>query len=359
MEFTAVLSEWNDNYTYLDVFVESKCLEEVAQIFKNNRIKYVKVIDDYQQWIDQENSVPEEDETYDGHTLTWHRYHRLADINSFLEYAANTFPSICTIIDIGISVEGNPLRLLKISNGALENKAVWIEGGIHAREWLSPATTTYIINHLIHNWDNEAMSIQNINWHILPIVNPDGYEFSHTHDRLWQKNRSKNTVCFGTDLNHNFGYSWGGEDSSPNPCSEVYEGLSPFSEPETASIENYFLNIESSAQWKAFLTFHSYGQYIVYQADDPSDNEDLLYVGYKMAEALSTQGVHYTVVPSFNESGSSHAWSKRIIGIKYTYTIELRDTGERAFAPSADSIVPSGEDGVAIIRTIADVVDAL
>ena len=26
-------------------------------------------------------------------------------------------------------------------------------------------------------------------WHIIPLANPDGYQFSRTSDRMWRKNR--------------------------------------------------------------------------------------------------------------------------------------------------------------------------
>lgn len=67
----------------------------------------------------------------------------------------------------------------RISNGNAKNKAIWIDGGIHAREWISPASVTYIINDLVENWDEQPQHIRNINWYILPVHNPDGYEYTH------------------------------------------------------------------------------------------------------------------------------------------------------------------------------------
>ncbi|KAJ8927854.1 hypothetical protein NQ314_019656 [Rhamnusium bicolor] len=95
--------------------------------------------------------------------------------------------------------------VLKISNGNAENKAVWVDGGIHAREWISPATVTYIINQFVSNFESEPKYIQNIDWYIAPLLNPDGYEYTHTIDRLWRKNRARSGQCAGTDLNRNFG----------------------------------------------------------------------------------------------------------------------------------------------------------
>lgn len=41
--------------------------------------------------------------------------------------------------------------------------------------------------------------------YFLPVVNPDGYEYTHTIDRLWRKNRKGSGTCSGVDLNRNFG----------------------------------------------------------------------------------------------------------------------------------------------------------
>ena len=37
-------------------------------------------------------------------------------------------------------------------------------------------------------------------------MNPDGYQYSHTEDRMWRKNRSSNNghFCKGVDLNRQF-----------------------------------------------------------------------------------------------------------------------------------------------------------
>jgi murein tripeptide amidase MpaA len=81
--------------------------------------------------------------------------------------------------------------------------------------------------------------VGSVDWYILPVVNPDGYEYSHRTDRLWRKNRRGSGRCAGTDLNRNFGYKWGGAGSSQVPCKEIFAGSHPFSEPETAALSNF------------------------------------------------------------------------------------------------------------------------
>lgn len=94
---------------------------------------------------------------------------------------------------------------------------------------------TYIIDYLVENSENLETD-----YYILPVVNPDGYEYSFVTDRLWRKNRRKGVICAGTDLNRNFGYHWGKKGTSKNMCAETYPGKNAFSEPETEAIRNFF-----------------------------------------------------------------------------------------------------------------------
>ena len=64
-----------------------------------------------------------------------------------------------------------------------------IDCGIHAREWVSPATCVYTINQLISDFrsnDTKTLAIfAKYEIHIMPLFNPDGYEYSITTTRLW------------------------------------------------------------------------------------------------------------------------------------------------------------------------------
>ena len=65
--------------------------------------------------------------------MTWTRYHSLNDIYSFLDYLEDNYDFVSTD-SIGKSSEGTEMRIAKVCKGGCGNKkAVWIDGGIHAR----------------------------------------------------------------------------------------------------------------------------------------------------------------------------------------------------------------------------------
>jgi len=69
---------------------------------------------------------------------------------------------------------------------------------------------TYIIRELVEK--NATEYLDNINIHITPCANPDGYEYTTTLDRFWRKNRSNTSVpgCIGVDLNRNWDFKYNG-----------------------------------------------------------------------------------------------------------------------------------------------------
>ena len=126
------------------------------------------------------------------------------------------------------------------------NVNINIPSGIHAREWIAPASVTYIIRELVENRSKLPKELLDLDFYILPVFNPDGYEYSHTNDRMWRKNRSGNGRCLGADINRNFDFKFGGRGTSGDPCSEIYRGKSASSELETQSLMKFTLGLKGS-----------------------------------------------------------------------------------------------------------------
>ena len=68
-------------------------------------------------------------------------------------------------------------------------------------EWIGPAAITWMMHELIENDAEHSDLTENLDWFFLPVVNPDGYAYTQSNDRMWRKTRyihlSKNMEnCF-------------------------------------------------------------------------------------------------------------------------------------------------------------------
>lgn len=65
-----------------------------------------------------------------------------------------------------------------------KNPIIFIESTIHAREWITAATATYLLNELLTSNDPGIREMSNnYDWVFVPVVNVDGYVYSHT--KVW------------------------------------------------------------------------------------------------------------------------------------------------------------------------------
>ncbi len=57
----------------------------------------------------------------------------------------STYSAYVTVLNLGKSYENRSLTVMKISVPSMNaKKAIWLDGGIHAREWITVATVVYI-----------------------------------------------------------------------------------------------------------------------------------------------------------------------------------------------------------------------
>lgn len=201
---------------------------------------------------------------------------------------------------VGKSFEGRDIKTVTITNGDGRAKnSIFIDAGIHAREWIAPATALYVINQLVDPQSNYSKLLSELDFVIQPVVNPDGYDFTFNRYRLWRKTRSIDGInCIGVDANRNYDFHWHEVGSSSNSCSEVYHGPSAFSEVESQVSRNILQEIKANC--KFFLSLHSYGNYLLYPwgfsndlPDNVKENEAVAQAGYQAMKKAT--GVDYTV----------------------------------------------------------------
>jgi murein tripeptide amidase MpaA len=113
--------------------------------------------------------------------LDWTSYWTYEEVNQWMDSLIAQYPSSVSNINYGKSFENRDLRGIKVNIGGGDKKAVVFEATMHAREWISTATTTWMVNELLTSNDPEVQELARAyEWVILPVTNPDGYGLSLT-----------------------------------------------------------------------------------------------------------------------------------------------------------------------------------
>uniref|UniRef100_A0A8C3V2P4 Carboxypeptidase B1 n=1 Tax=Catharus ustulatus TaxID=91951 RepID=A0A8C3V2P4_CATUS len=268
-------------------------------------------------------------------------------------------PDLVSRSVIGNTYEGRPMYLLKVSN----KKAIFMDCGFHAREWISPAFCQWFVKETYGKDTTITTLLDKLDFYVLPVVNIDGYVYTWTNDRMWRKTRSKNagSICYGTDPNRNFDAGWS-LGASKSPCASTYCGSAPESEKETKALADFIR--ENLSTIKAYLTIHSYSQLLLfpysYTYSLPSNYKELV----SLSSAASTQlaslyNTKYTYGPGaetiYPAAGGSDDWAYDQ-GIKYSFTFELRDTGRYGFLLPESQIKPTCEETLLAVKYIANYV---
>nr|CAD7268069.1 unnamed protein product [Timema shepardi] len=109
------------------------------------------------------------------------QYYRYDWIQSYLRKLEKKYRKLVRVESIGKTYEGRDILVIQISTDrSARRPIVLIDAGIHAREWIAPSMALYIINRLVENQDDTEELAAKVDWHIIPVINPDGYEYTHT-----------------------------------------------------------------------------------------------------------------------------------------------------------------------------------
>jgi hypothetical protein len=287
--------------------------------------------------------------------ITINQYHTLDDILSYMNSVVSTYPGIASIVNIGMSYQNRALTAIKIGKPGSNKPAVWIDGGIHAREWITTATVVYIINELTTKQTQYANYLNNIDVYLMPVVNSDGYSYTWTNDRMWRKTRSgPRQGCYGVDPNRNWDFKWGVAGSSNNPCSETYDGPSPFSEIEPKKVADFLM--ANKANMKAYFNLHSYSEDWMYpfgwqDHTYPSDVDKLRAISQMAVAAIKAVNGETFKYGSITDivypaSGSTIDYTNAVLGIDYSFGMELRpdENSSNGFVLPADQIIPGASE---------------
>jgi hypothetical protein len=163
---------------------------------------------------------------------------------------------------IGASGEGRPILAVKVGSAADASSRpnVLFMGTHHAREWVSTEVAMMLIRWLA---DSAPALLATRDIWVIPVENPDGYQYTFTTDRYWRKNRRPNgDGTFGVDLNRNYPAFWGYDDagSSGVTATETYRGPAPASEPEVQAV----IAFHAAHPPVVSISYHTYSGLILY-----------------------------------------------------------------------------------------------
>ncbi|KAF2623234.1 hypothetical protein BU25DRAFT_350524 [Macroventuria anomochaeta] len=309
-------------------------------------------------------------------------YHSYEDHIEYFKELQESFPENSNWTSSGTSYEGRDIYGIHMwGAGGPGKPAVLWHGTVHAREWIVAPTLEYITKQLIDGYksgDNLTQTFLNsYDFYIFPIVNPDGFVYTQTTDRLWRKNRqpppatAANQTCYGRDINRNWEHNWDANTrgASKNECSQVYRGERPRDAPENAAMDDFLRNLRDKQGIKLYVDWHSYSQLILC----PFGHDEYLYAPQlgkwtnaaslmsQTIAANSSNATTYTFGPSgavlypTTGVGVDHVYA--VGRAEWSYTIELPDTGAFGFVLPPERIRPAAEESWVGQRVLLNLLD--
>ncbi len=338
---------WAEHADGVDVVVSNVELAELAR----RGVHYRVIVDDVDAAAESERARLAHRASKDWFA----EYRDGAELDAFLDRLAARHPSTVKVRAAGRSHEGRAIRAIEVSRGGAI--PIVIDGGHHAREWLSVMVPACIADRLARAEDPRVDRVlRSVRFVIAPLVNPDGYAYSWTTDRYWRKNRHGD----GVDLGRNYSVGWGGAGSSGDPRSPNYRGEYAFSEPEARALRTLF----DAEHVAAHVDIHAYSQVIVYpwshQRAEPKDAKAFAAIAERMRAAIAgTHGVAYDVRPGSTlqrgAGGTAGDWSYGERGA-LSFLVELRPASARegGFVVPPEQIVPTCDETLNAVVALAE-----
>ncbi len=286
-------------------------------------------------------------------------YYTYAEINALIDsLAAFDTPGIVGVTDsIGASLLGRKIRAVRIADESQPDHSrprVLFTALTHAREGIGMQTLLHFMGRLVSGYGtdpNLTYLVDHRETWFVPVVNPDGYLYNEgVYNNsgsfgLWRKNLRDNnnsgtiTSADGVDLNRNFGFQWGynNSGSSGTPSSATYRGPSAFSEPETRVLRDFcVLHDFATAN-----NYHTYGELCLYPwsyngADSPDSGFFIRMTDELMRDTRYAYGVVADILYPVNGDANDWMYGEQTLKPKVmVVTTEVGDQNDNFWPPPA------------------------
>jgi g-D-glutamyl-meso-diaminopimelate peptidase len=232
---------------------------------------------------------------------------------------------------IGKTAEGREL-MAALAGAPGASRHVLIHAGLHAREHMTCALAMMQLERLLRRHVPAGF-----NFHILPMMNPDGVAISQTGcgsakaraiymDDLragyatpprkealaaWKANAG------GVDLNRNFEAGWERVDTRPAPSGANYRGDAPLSERESQALAAYTTRFKMAAT----VSYHASGGviYCAFGPDCPANEKSR-----RLGHAISKRTGYRLEGDDGTSSGGYKDWAIEKLSIP-SLTVEIGD----------------------------------
>jgi len=175
------------------------------------------------------------------------------------------------LIDYGTTHLGESIQAVRIGNladASPENPVPQIVfvGTQHAREWISAQIMMELIHYFSEGPGAQSEMLNQAAVTIMPVNNPDGYNYTFTDERFWRMNRWE---CpngnIGVDPNRNYPFSYNAPGNDPECSSAIHRGPAPGSEPETQAGRDLVAAGDSNGAFETVfvLNVHAFGNIVL------------------------------------------------------------------------------------------------
>lgn len=284
-----------DHFGYeQDLVFTAEVSDDDIALFKKNKVKFIYLITDLEKNLEKYNATIDKlnkNKKIAGALVTtptnfalgnYGGFYTYAQMQTILDQMRALYPNLISAkTSIGNTIENRAVYMVKISDNpdVDENEPeMFLNAVHHAREPVGMSQMIFYMWHLLENYNTNAdykNLINSTEIYFVPLVNPDGYVYNQTTNPsgggLWRKNRKNNgNGSFGVDLNRNYGYAWGADNtgSSPTTTSDTYRGTAAFSEPETQIMRDFC----NAHNFTISFDYHAYGNYLIYPYSNSSSN---------------------------------------------------------------------------------------